>query len=548
MNMPSLQMGKNKLNIVFIFLTLFLVAFAKPIYGTTDDYILNSWLNGSYTGINEKESIFITSIFSNLISAIYNFYPNIAWYPIFLLLVTLASVIKLNQFINMNSENSKTLKYLNFVVLAAYLTWSIYGITYTATAIIAGVAGWVSIKEWLSNERKQTLIIAFIFVFLSIIIRPESFLGATLIVYPFILFKIKINKTKIFKILLFSSLVLTVLLINRIIESTSSSEMKDYREWAKKVQMFAGRPRMDAATKVIGNPGWTTSEYNLFVDLAYFDKNNFNMSWINQGLDATNEINNRPTVNFEKLRSITDEYFQSLIFFGYLLMFISLIIIYSMRKAKFRQIILYIFLNFILIHIFSGLFLHNVSRVTIPFLITLFFMLSQFVTLDIKNRYLVPAITLLAVAFVSFFVQQNNLNISKIKTSEEYRNSIVIGQKDKIVLIHGNQEYFQNSNPFLGVTKDLDPNVFMVGNWDTFSPQWSKRAKLVGLNENNLIDSLITNPSVYWSGPTVPDTTLNLINYLKESGYGVFEPVKVGLLPNGNRMWNFAKSGVSSES
>jgi hypothetical protein len=448
----------------------------------------------------------------------------------------------------MNSEISKTLKCLNFVVLAAYLTWSIYGITYTATAIIAGVAGWVSIKEWLSNERKQTLIIAFIFVFLSIIIRPESFLGATLIVYPFILFKIKINKTKIFKILLFSSLVLTVLLINRIIESTSSSEMKDYREWAKKVQMFAGRPRMDAATKVIGNPGWTTSEYNLFVDLAYFDKNNFNMSWINQGLEATNEINNRPTVNFEKLRSITDEYFQSLIFFGYLLMFIFLIIIFSMRKAKFRPIILYIFLNFILIHIFSGLFLHNVSRVTIPFLITLFFMLSQFVTLDIKNRYLVPANSLLAVAFVSFFVQQNNLNISKIKTSEEYRNSIVIGQKDKIVLIHGNQEYFQNSNPFMAVTKDLDPNVFMVGNWDTFSPQWSKRAKLVGLNENNLIDSLITNPSVYWSGPTVPDTTLNLINYLKESGYGVFEPVKVGLLPNGNRMWNFAKSGVSSES
>ena len=117
MNMPSLQMGKNNSNIVFIFLTLFLVAFAKQIYGTTDDYILNSWLNGSYTGINEKESIFITSIFSNLISYIYNLFPNIAWSPIFLLLVTLASVIKLNQFINMNSEISNTLKYLNHGVI-----------------------------------------------------------------------------------------------------------------------------------------------------------------------------------------------------------------------------------------------------------------------------------------------------------------------------------------------------------------------------------------------------------------------------------------------
>ena len=541
-------MGKNKSNIVFIFLTLFLVAFAKPIYGTTDDYILNSWLNGSYTGINEKESIFVTSISSNVISSIYNFYPNISWYPIFLLLVTLASVMKLNQFILAKSNISKTLQYLNFVVLAAYLTWSIFGITYTATAIIAGVAGWVSIKDWLTNERKQTLIIAFIFITLSIVIRPESFLGATLIIYPFILFKIKINKSKIFQILLFSSLVLTVLLINRIIESSSSSEMKDYRDWAKKVQMFAGRPRMEAATKVIGNPGWTSSEYNLFVDLAYFDKNNFNTKWINQGIEATDEISNRPSINLQKIKTITEEYIQSLIFFGYIFMFIFLMIIYSIRKKKFRSIILFLSLNFILIHIFSGLFLHNVSRVTIPFLVALFFMLSQFVTLDFKKKYVFLPSFLIAMLFAAFFIQQNNLNSNKIKTAEEYRNSIVIGQKDKIVLIHGNQEYFQNSNPFLAVTKDPDPNVFMVGNWDTFSPQWFKRAKLVGLNENNLIDSLTNNSNVYWSGPEVPDTTLNLINYLKESGYGVFEPVKVGLLPNGNRIWNFAKSGVSSES
>jgi hypothetical protein len=218
-----------------------------------------------------------------------------------------------------------------------------------------------------------------------------------------------------------------------------------------------------------------------------------------------------------------------------------------MRKVKFRKIIVVTFLNFIFIHIFSGLFLHNVSRVTIPFLIALFFILSHFVTFDFKNKYISPASSLLALVFVAFFMQVNNLNANKIKLSEEYRNSIVIGQKDKIVLIHGNQEYFQNSNPFLGETKDLDPNVLMVGNWDTFSPQWFKRAKLVGLNENNLIDSLITNANVYWSGPTVPNTTLNLINYLKESGYGVFEPTKVGLLPNGNELWNFSKSGVSSD-
>ena len=547
MNVPSLLMGKNKSNILFIFLTLFLIKFANPIYGTTDDYILNSWLNGTYTGIYEKESIFITSIFSHLISFIYSFYPSISWYPIVLLLVTLASVLKLNQYINMNSDISKNLKYLNFIILTAYLTWSIFGITYTATAIIAGIAGWVSIKEWLTNGKKQTLIISFIFFFFSIIIRPESLLGASLIVYPFILFNLKITRSTIIKITLFSSLILGILLINRSIESRSSSEMKDYRDWAKKVQMFAGRPRMDAAAKVIGNTGWTTSEYNLFVDLAYFDKNNFNVQWINQGIEATNDISNRPTLNIEKIKSITNEYFQSITFFVYVLVLLFLIIIYSMSKVKYRKIIVFTFLNFTLIHIFNGLFLHNVSRVTIPFLIALFFTLSYFFTFDFKNKYFYPVITILTMAFVLFFVQQNNLNITKIELAKDYRNSIVVGQIDKIVLIHGNQEYFQNSNPFLGKTQDLDPNVFMVGNWDTFSPQWFKRARLVGLNENNLIDSLTTNSNVYWSGPSVPNTTLNLINYLNESGYGVFEPTKVGLLPNGNELWKFSKSGVDSD-
>lgn len=540
-------MGKNKSNILFIFLTIFLIKFANPIYGTTDDYILDSWLNGSYTGIYEKESIFITSIFSHMISFIYSFYPSISWYPIVLLLVTLASVLKLNQYININSDVSKNLKYLNFVVLAAYLTWSIFGITYTATAIIAGVAGWVSIKEWLTNGEKNTLIISFIFFFFSIIIRPESFLGASLIVYPFILFTLKMTRSTIIKIILFSSLILGLLLINRSIESRSSSEMKDYRDWAKKVQMFAGRPRMDAAAKVIGNTGWTTSEYNLFVDLAYFDKNNFNVQWINKGLEATNDISNRPNLNLGEIKSIVNEYFQSIKFFAYVLMLLFLIIIYSIRTVKFQKIIIFTFLNFILIHIFNGLFLHNVSRVTIPFLIALFFTLSYFFTFDFKNKYFYPVITILTLVFVSFFVQQNNLNITKIKLAQDYRNSIVVGQKGKIVLIHGNQEYFQNSNPFIGQTRDLDPNVFMVGNWDSFSPQWFKRAKLVGLNENNLIDSLTTNSNVYWSGPTVPNTTLNLINYLNESGYGVFEPIKVGLLPNGNELWKFSKSGVDSD-
>ena len=58
----------NSIYLIFFGSMTFLFLFFQPIYGTTDDYILDSWLNGSYSGQNENESIFITPIFSNLMS------------------------------------------------------------------------------------------------------------------------------------------------------------------------------------------------------------------------------------------------------------------------------------------------------------------------------------------------------------------------------------------------------------------------------------------------------------------------------------------------
>ena len=86
----------------------------------------------------------------------------------------------------------------------------------------------------------------------------------------------------------------------------------------------------------------------------------------------------------------------------------------------------------------------------------------------------------------------------------------------------------------------------MVGNWDTFSPHWDKRAKKLGLGGKSIIKNLLSNPDVLWSGPTVPHTTRHLINYLQETGYGVIAPEKVGLLPNGNEIWNFSNAGKNN--
>jgi hypothetical protein len=541
--------AKAKINSIYLVLfgsLIVLFSFFQPIYGTTDDYILNSWLNGSYTGQNENESIFITPIFSNLMSTCYEISNSISWYPLTLLLITFLSILRLIKFVKKSEYMHNGVKNFNYLVLLAFLSWSYLGITYTATAIIAGVAGWISILDSLNKEEKKNTIYGFILIFLSIIIRPESFIGSTLIIIPFLFIRVKINRANVLKIATLTVLVLATFITNYLIQKNESFEINDYRVWAKKVQMFAGRPRMEAAAKVIGESGWTPSQYNLFVDLAYFDQETFNNKWIDSGIKATQELNNRPIVNIEKIKSIVNEYVNSTAIFIYALVIAGVLLILSVRKIRHPIVLAISILNFVLIHLLSGLFLHNVSRVTVPFIVIFILSLSTSISPIVNRKFVMSANVLFVFILSAFFFQLNNVNERKTVDSEKYRSALVNDFSDKIVLIHGNQEYSQNTNPYIPVKKDLNPNVFMVGNWDTFSPHWYKRAKQLGLDEKSIIKNLLLNPDVLWSGPTVPNTTLNLINYLQEAGYGVIAPEKVGLLPNGNEIWNFSNSGVKN--
>jgi hypothetical protein len=541
--------AKAKINSIYLVLfgsLIVLFSFFQPIYGTTDDYILNSWLNGSYTGQNENESIFITPIFSNLMSTCYEISNSISWYPLTLLLITFLSILRLIKFVKKSEYMHNGVKNFNYLVLLAFLSWSYLGITYTATAIIAGVAGWISILDSLNKEEKKNTIHGFILIFLSIIIRPESFIGSTLIIIPFLFIRVKINRANVLKIATLTVLVLATFITNYLIQKNESFEINDYRVWAKKVQMFAGRPRMEAAAKVIGESGWTPSQYNLFVDLAYFDQETFNNNWIDSGIKATQELNNRPIVNIEKIKSIVNEYVNSTAIFIYALVIAGVLLILSVRKIRHPIVLAISILNFVLIHLLSGLFLHNVSRVTVPFIVIFILSLSTSISPIVNRKFVMSANVLFVFILSAFFFQLNNVNERKTVDSEKYSSALVNDFSDKIVLIHGNQEYSQNTNPYIPVKKDLNPNVFMVGNWDTFSPHWYKRAKQLGLDEKSIIKNLLLNPDVLWSGPTVPNTTLNLINYLQEAGYGVIAPEKVGLLPNGNEIWNFSNSGVKN--
>lgn len=516
-----------------------------PKYGTTDDYILDTWFNGYYTGNFENEAIFVTSIFSKLISSMYAINSSIAWYGLTLLIVTLTSVATISKVIINSDKISRQLKLTILLILFSFTVWSYLGITYTATAIISGVAGLILLLNNINNKNRFGIIIPIIFLSISFIIRPESLLGAILVIYPLYVLKVKVNRRSIKHVSITFIALLSLFLVNKFAEESESREIKQYREWAKKVQMFAGMPRMDAAARVIGETGWTPTEYNLFKDVAYFDEENYNAEWIDQALKVTNFVSTNPDLSFGNLKSVVNKYVNSTSFFLMFLPILLIAILLRHRPGVMKIGLLFYFINFGLLHAYTGLFLHNVPRVTIPLLVGF---MAGLVLLFEKNKkdqkvevLFSVIITLLGIYYLQDFNSQNR---DRIISAKELSASINEQLQSKILLIHGNQEYSQNVNPFKRTSTQADQNVFMVGNWDTFSPHWEKRALNIGLNSEEIIKELTTNPKIVWSGPTIPNTTLNLINYLRESGYGEFQPQKIGTLTNGNELWSFSDSEV----
>lgn len=86
----------------------FIILFANPIYGTTDDYILSSFVDGIYTGSFEKVSIFIEPLVSVLLFVLQNLIHGINFYSLFMLsIVTISLAFWFNYFQNQIFSSSR---------------------------------------------------------------------------------------------------------------------------------------------------------------------------------------------------------------------------------------------------------------------------------------------------------------------------------------------------------------------------------------------------------------------------------------------------------
>ena len=529
---------------------LFISIFWSATYGTSDDWMLDGWLNSTYTGEFEKESVFVSAIFSNSISYLYSLQLSIAWYSIILMSLTFVALTHWLTISILESIIKK--RYIPIIINSSatiiFLLWSYIGITFTSTAITCAVVGLYSlVKAQIEiNDTKINYFMGCILLLAAYIIRPESLIGAIALFAPLIILIVKrnrkINIQKLKNLIFIFLLFLVTVIMNRFVENNQSMEMKQYRTWVYKVQLFSDRPRLVELEKVLDKAKWTENDYHMFSDMIYFDNLVFDEKWLENGILATSDYYQTPNLSLEDFKLILSKYIYNI---SYLLPTLIGAIAYSLflyrRKWGRGQVFLAIstVAAFVGTHIFLGIFMHNVPRVSIPLLLGLLITLSaNWQELATKREQKRIQYAFLFLYFMCLIFTINNMNENRNIINQQIDNSIATSKSiekyysEKVVLILGRQEFNQMRNPYLYLKNDPNPNVMMIGNWDTFSPQWDKRLFNLNLDSENLSKDLLTNSNILWASQDFPEATIHILNFFSENGYGQYQFNKISTLPN----------------
>jgi hypothetical protein len=106
-------------------------------------------------------------------------------------------------------------------------------------------------------------------------------------------------------------------------------------------------------------------------------------------------------------------------------------------------------------------------------------------------------------------------NIKKKQFDQNTKLELLAFSKNAIYIGPGTTELFDSNNPYFQNSFENFPRYITTGNWDTFSPHWENRKKLLGIKDQSIYDSLLRN-EVYWISFGTPDTAYLVELFLEE--------------------------------
>jgi hypothetical protein len=547
--------------------TVVVFSLTGQIYGVNDDVIIQNWLSGLYTGSPEfmiRGSATPKMLFGVVVSNLYSLLPQFNWFSIILLGLTLVSWYLVG-IISIKTKNLIVI--ISYAIIAfLHLLWFIPSPTYTASAVILSFSSIIYIAHSIKNQEfSKVIFIPFFLYAFTYLVRPESFLLGSITAGTFLIFALLSTKGE-FRNTIRRTYVGAIFCL-LIVGGDYAYERYFYlenKDWATYKQWETARYKIQANAPekaVSDNPskyGWTQAEVELFKSYNYIDASNFTVNKFEKLIEETQTVTVDLNVDF--LKKSHQKIFDSDInwewkgFIALISLFYGIFLLLSFPRVRNYLLLTtssYAILYFIMLYVAGFLRQPERVQVSVIFLaILISFVSFAFSSGETRLNFLNPTVVLggLLLIIVSFntFSQANYLvtKIQKWSDSFWYSQTAYLTEFPIDSIFVGNASQFRNNwfSPYLISNFEIENRIFTFG-WHNFSPHWISRAQNLGLNPNNIFESVISDSRVYWVSDS--PTMEYIIQYLNEKELDFKGPEKVGTMSHfGDEyiVWNFDKN------
>jgi hypothetical protein len=538
----------------------------KQTYGVNDDVIIQNWLSGFYTGRPElmiRGSATPRISFGFVVSNLYGLMPGINWFTIIIFSAIVFSWFLIG-LLAYRSKNSLTIS--TYVVISfLHLFWFIPSPTYTAAAVMLSFSTLIFVTKKVSEHKLNSIFVFFSIPYvLGFLIRPESFLLGSAAAVPIILITLLRNKQIIrekMKFIVISIVMgLTILGIDLAFENIyykNNSNWIEYKSWESvRYKIHANAPEK----AVLNDPskyGWTKAEAVVFQFYNYVDPEYFTTSKLEKLIIDSQKTT---SLNTNFLGKAHQQIFDSEINWEWkrlinLITFIFLLFLIASFPNPFKFLMLSgsSLLVIYVVMLYVAGFLRQPERVQVSVIFlsilvswTSFLFVEKSQHKNGFNQFVIISWLIFVLVIVNSYNQALYLK-SRVAGASNVFWSDQISYLSKFpndTIFVGEARQFRNNwiSPYKVSYFDVEKRIFSFG-WHNFSPHWVKRAENLGLDPNNMFQSVIQNPRVYWVSD--PETMEYIVTFMKEQDYSFSGPEIVGeikFVDDEYKVWNFNPS------
>jgi hypothetical protein len=316
-----------------------------------------------------------------------------------------------------------------------------------------------------------------------------------------------------------------------VIQSNSNnSHWKEYDEWNNlrhQVQHREGQNYLDRFQTV---NGWTQSELNLFMTIAFGDENTFNAEWLKPAFESTSFTRGVSGVINANIIEVLGKMFKIFETYPYiilvqLLLFLIILNFFQINVLVKLKVFLVINSTIVAALYFMSATLHTPERGVIPLLyVSTLMLITNMTFFKLKENLKITYVKILCLVVfgVGLFspkglLETINKNIENTALAVLASRELIEFNDMALYIGPGNSEFYEYQNPYTNLAYWKTPIIITAGNWETFSPHWKKRLSFFGINQTSIYKELFKENRFWFANP-IPDTSYMVELYLREQG------------------------------